>query len=342
VGSGAWSVRLWAPSGGAGAALGGAVRALPAAPLGVPGKALRLKWPGGYQALLHMPGNAVPSKITHPLNIIDFTGYGPSVAGGDRRLPLYRLRDGACWAALCSGVGRAGVASHVVSVAPRGLVVVVMSEYGRYGGPRFAQLDDDYKVWAVYCRVQLIKEKVWSAVVTDRSASGSDSKGNLVADTWDIMNESALATIQMSVKPVHLHSVTAVSTANDAWDALKDIFEARDNARLLQLMQELSNVEKDGDENIIKNTLCAKGLRQELAMLSNQVDENTLVLQIPSGLPAEYDMIKTVLENMDGKRNLAEVSAKLLTVEQRASQGRSSSSTGVKAQAFAASATKKP
>jgi len=73
VGSGAWSVRLWAPSGGAGAALGGAVRALSAAPLGVPGKALRLRRPGGYQARLRRPGNAVPSKTTHPLNIIDFT-----------------------------------------------------------------------------------------------------------------------------------------------------------------------------------------------------------------------------------------------------------------------------
>jgi len=72
------------------------------------------------------------------------------------------------------------------------------------------------------------------------------------------------------------------------------------------------------------------------------VDENTLVLQILSGLPAEYDMIKTVLENLDGKRNLSEVSAKVLTVEQRASRERSSSSTGVKSQAFAASATKKP
>jgi len=49
------------------------VRALSAAPLGVPGKALRLRRPGGYQARLRRPGNAVPSKITHPLNIIDFT-----------------------------------------------------------------------------------------------------------------------------------------------------------------------------------------------------------------------------------------------------------------------------
>jgi len=272
VGSGALSVRLWAPSGGAGAALGSVVRALSATPLGVPGKALRQKWPGGYQARLRRPGNAVHSKTTHPLNIIDFTGYGPTVAGGHRRLPLCRLRNGARWAAVCSGDGRAGLASHVVSVAPRGAVVIAMSEYGRYSGPRFAQLDDDYKIWAVYCRAQLIKGNVLSTVVTDFPASGNDSKGNLVADAWDILNKSALATIQMSVKPVHLHSVTAVSTTKDAWDALKDIFEARDSARLLQLMHELSNLKKSGDENIIKYTSRAKGLRQELAMLGNQVD----------------------------------------------------------------------
>ena len=71
--SGVLSVRLRAPSGGAGAALGGAVRALWARPVGVPGKALRPRWPAGYQARLRRPGNAVPSKTKHPVNIIDST-----------------------------------------------------------------------------------------------------------------------------------------------------------------------------------------------------------------------------------------------------------------------------
>jgi len=81
------------------------------------------------------------------------------------------------------------------------------------------------------------------------------------------MNESALATIQMSAKPVNLHSVTAVGTAKEAWDALKDIFEARDNARVLQLMHELSNLKQGGDEKIMKYTSRAKGIRQELFMM---------------------------------------------------------------------------
>jgi len=188
----------------------------------------------------------------------------------------------------------------------------------------------------------MIKEKVWAAVVTDRLASGSGAKSDVAAEALDRMNESALVTIQMSVKPVHLYSVTAVSTAKEAWEALKDIFEARDNACLLQLMHELSNIKKGSDDNSIKYTSSSKGIRQELSMLGNLVDENALVLQILSGLPAEYDMIKTVLENMDEKRDLADVSAKLLTVEQRGSHGRSSSATGVKSQAFAAMASKTP
>jgi len=155
-----------------------------------------------------------------------------------------------------------------------------MSEHGRYVGARFAQLDDVYKVWAVYCRAQLIREKLWGAAVTDRPASGSVLQGTLAADDWDIMNESALATIQMLVKPVNLHSVTAVGRAMEAWDAVKDICEARDNARLLKLMHELSNLKKGGDENIMKCTSRAMGIRQELFMMENQVDENTLVFQI--------------------------------------------------------------
>jgi len=187
-----------------------------------------------------------------------------------------------------------------------------------------------------------IKEKDWAAIVTDRPASRSESSSDVVAEAWDLINESALATIQMSVKLVHLHSVTAARMAKEAWDELKDIFDARDSANLLQLGHELSNLKNGGDENMIKYTSRAKGILQELSMLVNLMDENTLVLQILSGIPTEYDMIKTVLENMDGMRNLTDMSANLLTVEQRGTQELSSPEAGVNSQAFSQKYFKKP
>jgi len=48
---------------------------------------------------------------------------------------------------VCSGVGRSCSALYVVSAALWGTVIVNIADHGRYGGSRFAQLDDEYKVW---------------------------------------------------------------------------------------------------------------------------------------------------------------------------------------------------
>ena len=181
-------------------------------------------------------------------------------------------------------------------------------------------------------------------VVTDRPASGADDKqADPVVEEWDAMNEAALATIQMSVKPVHLNTVTSVDTAKEAWDALKVMCEARDNAQLLRLMDELSSWNKGDAESIIKLASRDKMIRDELAMLGNPVDENTLALRVLSGLPSEYGMIRSVLENKDVKLVISDDTAKLLQVEQRnIAGGPSKPAGGVKSQAFTVAAPKKP
>jgi len=157
------------------------------------------------------------------------------------------------------------------------------------------------------------------------------------------MYEAALATIQMSVKPVHLNTVTSVDTVIEAWDALKVMSEARDNAQLLRLIDEMSSLKKGGDENIIKFASRAKMLRDELAMLGNPVNDNTLALRVLAGLLAEYGMLRTVLENEDTKLVMSDVTAKLLQVEQRSIPVGASKPPGiVKSQASAAAAPKKP
>ena len=180
--------------------------------------------------------------------------------------------------------------------------------------------------------------------MTDRPASGSDDKKAYpVVAQWDAMNEEALATTQMSVKPVHLNTLTSVDTAKEAWNALLGMFKARDDAQLLRLMEELSSLQNRDEERILKFTSRAKMIRDELAMLDNPVDDNTLVLRVLSGLPSEYGMLKKVLENKDVKMVMADVTAKLLQVEQGNKSAGSSKLVGsVKSHAFAAAAPKTP
>ena len=124
--------------------------------------------------------------------------------------------------------------------------------------------------------------------MTDRPASGSDDKkADPVVEEWDAVNEAPLAIIQISVKTVHLSTVTSVNTAKEAWDALNVMFDVRDKAELLWIMDEPIGQEKGDDDNIIKLPSRAKVIRDELAMLANPVDDDTLALRVLLGIPSE-------------------------------------------------------
>jgi len=83
--------------------------------------------------------------------------------------------------------------------------------------------------------------------------------------------------------------------------------------------------------------------RDELAMLGNPVDDNTLALHVLSGLPSVYGMRRTILENEDVKLVLSDVRPKLLQVEQRnIAGGLLKPAGGVESQAFTVAAPKKP
>jgi len=157
------------------------------------------------------------------------------------------------------------------------------------------------------------------------------------------MNEVALPTIQMSVKPGNLNTATSVDTANEAWDALTIKFKARDNFQLLRFTDELSSVKKGDDENIIKFASRAKMIRDKLAMLGNPVEDNTLALRVLSGLPSENGILRTFLEKKVVKLVMSDVTATLLQVEQRKAAGDSWKPAGdFKSQAFPVAAPKKP
>jgi len=68
---------------------------------------------------------------------------GPDIAVGHRRLPCGRWSDDVARVVVCSGFARADTAVDVVRAALGRAAVVKMSDYGRFSGPRFAQLDDD-------------------------------------------------------------------------------------------------------------------------------------------------------------------------------------------------------
>ena len=163
---------------------------------------------------------------------------------------------------------------------------------------------DNYRTWSKKMKAVLVTKELWTPVTEDEP---TDKKAD----------QKALALITLSVSDHNLSTLDEAETAKAAWETLKKVYEARSNARKLQLKRELNALKKDAAETVTAYVTRAKDLRIQLASTGYEVKDEEVVLSLLAGLPTEYDMIVTVLESSDGKLVLNDLLPKLLPVEQR-------------------------
>lgn len=211
---------------------------------------------------------------------------------------------------------------------------------------KIAPLDDDYRTWAFYCKAHLMSRGIWHTVVEpcpvvppplpegDAHATAAYATARAEAiksrKTWIKHNEFALADIQLTIKPHLVQEVCACTTAAEAWEALKGLFEQDTTSRRAGLEQDLASLQMHAGESLIKYVGRAKDLRAALAMSGLIVEEHSMVIKVLRGLPEGYAMIRTVLENYPSTLRLSDVTSKLMPVEkllnENGSKGSSSGS----------------
>ena len=91
---------------------------------------------------------------------------------------------------------------------------------------------DNYATWSVKVKSLLVLKDLWRAVSGAGDVRGADEK--------------ALAQILLYVKDHHIVALSKCETAKQAWDKLKDAYQAKSTARRLQLKRELNALNKDG------------------------------------------------------------------------------------------------
>ena len=165
---------------------------------------------------------------------------------------------------------------------------------------------DNYATWAVKMRFLLVTKDMWSAVTV-----GTDGDGHVNAVT----DAKALALIGLCVEDYHLPIIEKCNTAKEAWEVLAAVYKAKSTAVVLKLKRELNALRKEHSEPVTKYIARARAIRDQLQAAGHSVTDEDVVLQVLAGLPPEYDMLVTVLENADDTPSLEEVLAKALLVE---------------------------
>jgi len=90
-------------------------------------------------------------------------------------------------------------------------------------------------------------------------------------------------------------------SAAEAWATLKSVYAAQSTARQMQLKQEMNLLVK-GPGETLKDITRATDLRDQLLSAGYEVREVEVVLSVLNGLPENYALIRTVLEQKQDLR----------------------------------------
>ena len=163
---------------------------------------------------------------------------------------------------------------------------------------------DNYGTWSMRMKFLLIHKGLWAATTAEESPEAT-------------MDQKALATICLNVKPHHLATVGNCKTAKEAWLTLESIYKAKSVSRRLQLRRELNNLKKEAAEPLTKYVARAKGIWSDLLATGHDIKSSEVVWSVLAGLPKEYETVVAILEAADKELELENVLPKLLHVEQR-------------------------
>jgi hypothetical protein len=175
--------------------------------------------------------------------------------------------------------------------------------------PAVEMLDaDNYGTWSIRMKAMLVSKGL-GAAIEDAAVDAA-------------VSEKALAQILLYVKDYHLMTLANCNTAKSAWELLKNTYEGRTNARKMLLRRELTMLKMQDGEPLTKYAARARDIQIKLMTAGEDVKDAEAALQFLAGLPAPYDMIRTVLTASDSELAIDTVLPKLVPVEQQTNQFR--------------------
>ncbi|KAM2715814.1 hypothetical protein EV2_045370 [Malus domestica] len=111
-----------------------------------------------------------------------------------------------------------------------------------------------------------------------------------------------------------MEHIIGCKTACEAWTCLQERFASVSMVRINQLKSELHTIQKGG-ESVDRFLLRVKAIKDQLVSAGERITENDFLIAVLSGLPPEFEMIKTVILAQDSPISYKDLRAQLLGAE---------------------------
>lgn len=165
-------------------------------------------------------------------------------------------------------------------------------------------------------RSVLVHAESWKVIGGQRPAANAES--------WDVLDEKALAMMTLSVRPSQLCYLKNCTTAASAWKKLKEVQQPSGPVRKVSLYKQLLVLRmKDGEAMpSYLNKFCST--IGKLSEVDIKLSEELAVIILLSSLPKNYENFVIAIETRDSFPSLEVLKIKLLEEgERRGSESKS-------------------
>ncbi|XP_076946697.1 uncharacterized protein LOC143618324 [Bidens hawaiensis] len=175
--------------------------------------------------------------------------------------------------------------------------------------------EGNYNNWVALFKVQCTVCKVLNHIIPPDAAPSEHDEEWLCLDA--IVLQWIYSTITNDLLTTILHPD---NTAHKAWQALQDVFADNKPSRAIYLQQKFSNTKLAAFPDATAYCRELKLLSDQLSNVDAPITDQSLVLQLITGLSNEFDYLATTLQQKDVLPTFTAARTALLTEESRKAQ----------------------
>lgn len=170
---------------------------------------------------------------------------------------------------------------------------------------------ENYATWSIQIKSLLITLDLWS-VIQDQVPTAADKKA-----VWDVIDQKALATINLSVRPSELIHIKNCNNAKTAWNTLENLYRANTACRKVNLFKNLVRFKIRPAEKITTQVGEFCGIIDDLKSIGIELNEDFVSVLLLCSLPEEMENFVVAVESQDKLPKIEQLISKVLEEERR-------------------------
>ncbi|XP_019420690.1 PREDICTED: uncharacterized protein LOC109330874 [Lupinus angustifolius] len=153
-----------------------------------------------------------------------------------------------------------------------------------------------YLMWAELFKIHARSTKVLDHLISPANDTTTVPSIEEEKELWSTLDATVLSWIYATISSDLLHTIIEPdSTAMEAWDRLRDIFQDNQHSRAIALEQEFSATSMENFPNVSSYCQRLKSIADQLKNVGAPVSDSRLVLQLVGGLAQPYRGVGTLV-----------------------------------------------